>query len=39
MMDYVENTEKDEIFIRNDELNIDVDIRKDTRTYDEVMFG
>lgn len=39
MMDYVENTEKDEVFIRNDELNIDVDIRKDTRTYDEVMFG
>ena len=39
MMDYVENTDKDEIFIRNDELCIDLDIRKDTKTYDEVMFG
>ena len=39
MMDYVENTDKDEVFIRNEELCIDVDIRKDTRTYDEVMFG
>ena len=39
MMDYVENTKSDEIFIRNDELQIDLDIVKDARTYDEVMFG
>lgn len=39
MMDYVANTDKDEIFIRNDELGLDIDITKDSRTYDEVMFG
>ena len=39
MMDYVSHTDKDEVFIRNEELGIDVDIIKDTRTYDEVMFG
>lgn len=39
MMDYVANTDKDEIFIRNDELALDIDITKDSRTYDEVMFG
>jgi len=39
MMDYVEHTEKDEIFIRNDELGIDIDITKSDRTYDEIMFG
>lgn len=39
MMDYVKNTDKDEIFIRNDELYLDIDITKDSRTYDEVMFG
>ena len=39
MMEYVEKTDKDEVFIRNDELQIDLDIVKDARTYDEVMFG
>lgn len=39
MMDYVANTDKDEVFIRNDELGLDIDITKDSRTYDEVMFG
>lgn len=39
MMDYVANTDKDEVYIRNDELCLDIDIRKDVRTYDEVMFG
>lgn len=39
MMDYIANTDKDEIFIRNDELSLDLDITKDARTYDEVMFG
>ena len=39
MMDYVANTDKDEVFIRNDELALDIDITKDNRTYDEVMFG
>lgn len=39
MMDYVSHTDKDEIFIRNEELGLDIDITKDTRTYDEVMFG
>ena len=39
MMDYVSNSDKDEIFIRNEELYIDIDITKDPRTYDEVMFG
>lgn len=39
MMDYVANTDKDEVFIRNEDLGLDIDITKDTRTYDEVMFG
>ena len=39
MMDYIANTDKDEIIIRNDELSLDLDITKDARTYDEVMFG
>lgn len=39
LMDYVENTDKDEIFIRNDDLEIDIDIVKDARSYDEIMFG
>lgn len=39
MMDYVAHTDKDEVFIRNEELGLDIDITKDTRTYDEVMFG
>lgn len=39
MMDYVEKSKDDEIFIRNDELELDIDIVKDARTYDEVMFG
>ena len=33
------NTDKDEVFIRNEDLGLDIDITKDTRTYDEVMFG
>ena len=32
-------TDKDEIFIRKDELSLDLDITKDARTYDEVRFG
>ena len=39
MMGYIEETSKDEIFIRNEELELDVDIIKDNRTYDDVMFG
>lgn len=39
MMEYVEKTNKDEIVVRNDELQLDIDIVKDARTYDEVMFG
>jgi len=39
LMDYVEKTEKDEIFIRNEPLEIDIDIVKQAMTYDEVMFG
>ena len=39
MMEYIEKSKDDEIFIRNDELELDFDIVKDARTYDEVMFG
>ena len=39
LMGYVEETDKDEIFIRNEELELDIDIVKDARTYDEIMFG
>lgn len=39
MMEYIENSKDDEIFIRNDALELDFDIVKDARTYDEVMFG
>lgn len=39
MMDYVASSNKDEIFIRNEDLELDIDIVKDNRTYDEVMFG
>lgn len=39
MMEYVANSDKDEIFIRNEELELDIDIVKDNRTYDDVMFG
>lgn len=39
MMDYAINSDQDEIFIRNEELLLDIDITKDARTYDEVMFG
>ena len=39
MMGYIEETSKEEVFIRNEELELDVDIIKDSSTYDEVMFG
>ncbi len=39
LMNYIDTTEKDEVFIRNEELQLDFDIVKDARTYDEVMFG
>ena len=39
LMGYVEETDKEEIFIRNEELGVDIDICKDARTYDEIMFG
>ena len=39
MMGYIEETSKDEVFIRNEQLELDVDIIKDNRTYDEIMFG
>ena len=39
MMGYVEETDKEEVFIRNEELGVDIDIVKDARTYDEIMFG
>lgn len=39
LMGYVEETDKDEIFIRNEELGVDIDIVKDVRTYDDIMFG
>ena len=39
MMEYVASSDKDEIFIRNEELELDIDITKDNRTYDDVMFG
>ena len=39
MMGYIEETDKEEVFIRNEELGVDIGIVKDARTYDEIMFG
>lgn len=39
LMGYIEETDKEELFIRNEELGVDIDIVKDARTYDEIMFG
>lgn len=36
LMGYVEETDKEEIFIRNEDLGIDIDICKDARSYDEL---
>ena len=38
LMGYVEETDKEELFIRNEELGVDIDIVKDARTYDDIMF-
>ena len=39
MMNRIETSDEDELFIRNDALQLDIDIVKDSRTYDEIMFG
>ena len=36
LMGYVEETDKDEVFIRNEDLGIDIDICKDDRSYEEL---
>lgn len=36
LMGYVEETDKEEIFIRNEDLGIDIDICKDARSYEEL---